>query len=137
MNREEFLGTEKISKLMVRLAVPTIVAQFINILYNMVDRIYIGRIPGEGAMALTGLGVCFPLILVISAFSAFVGNGGAPLAAIQLGRGNREEAGRIMENGVFMLAVISVVLTVVFYIFQEPLLYLCGASENTIGNILL
>lgn len=133
MNREEFLGTEKISKLMVRLAVPTIVAQFINILYNMVDRIYIGRIPGEGAMALTGLGVCFPLILVISAFSAFVGNGGAPLAAIQLGRGNREEAGRIMENGVFMLAVISAVLTVVFYIFQEPLLYLCGASENTIG----
>lgn len=133
MNREEFLGTEKISKLMVKLALPTIVAQLINILYNMVDRIYIGRIPYEGAMALTGLGVCFPIILIISAFSAFVGAGGAPLAAIQLGKGNRKEAGRIMENGVFMLAVISITLTVLFTVFQEQILYLCGASENTIS----
>lgn len=132
MKREEFLETEKVSKLMIKLALPNIVAQLINILYNMVDRIYIGRMPEVGSLALTGLGVCFPLILIISAFSAFVGSGGAPLAAIQLGKGNREEAEKIMENGVFMLAVISVVLTAVFFAFMDELLYLCGASGNTI-----
>ena len=128
---DEALGTEKLGPLMLRMSIPTIVAQLINILYNMVDRIYVGRIPGSGSLALTGLGVCFPLIIVVSAFSAFVGNGGAPLASIALGRGQRQEAQRIMENGLVILLLLSVLLTAVLLIFKEPLIYLCGASADT------
>lgn len=130
---ESRLGTEKISKLMVQLAIPAIVAQLINVLYNMVDRMYIGRMEGEGALALTGLGVCFPVIIVITSFSMLVGAGGAPLAAIALGKQDKEEAEKILGNGVTILLIFSLVLPVVFYAIREPMLYLFGATENTIG----
>ena len=90
--KEELLGTEKISKLMLSMAVPSIIAQLINILYSIIDRIYIGHIPNIGTNALTGIGLTFPIITLISAFSAFVGNGGAPLSSIALGKGDRERA---------------------------------------------
>lgn len=129
---DEQLGTQPIPSLMIRLAIPSIVAQLINVLYNIVDRMYIGRIPDSGALALTGLGVSFPIITLISAFSAFVGAGGAPLAAIQLGKGNHEKAEKILGNGVSVLIFFSLVLTILFMIFKIPLLYLFGASEKTI-----
>ena len=95
-NKDEALGTQPIGKLMLSLALPAVAAQFINMLYNIVDRIYIGNIPGTGALALTGVGVTFPIILLVSAFAAFAGMGGAPLASIQLGAGNREGAEKIL-----------------------------------------
>nr|MDD6336551.1 MATE family efflux transporter [bacterium] len=131
--QDQRLGTERIPTLMVRLAVPSIVAQLINMLYNIVDRMYIGHIPEAGPMALTGLGLTFPIIMIISAFSAFVGAGGAPLAAIQLGRGDKQKAEHILGNGTIMLLFFSVVLTAVFLWFRRPLLYFFGASDSTIG----
>ncbi len=133
MHSDSKLGTEKIGKLMLKMALPSVVAQLINLLYNLVDRIYIGHIEGEGQMALTGLGICFPLLMVVSAFSSFAGMGGAPLAAIELGKGDREKAERILGNAVFILIAASAVLTGVFLVFKEPLLYAFGASANTIG----
>lgn len=130
---ETAMGTEKISKLMVRMAVPSIVAQVINILYSIVDRIYIGHIAGVGAAALTGVGLTFPIITLISAFSAFVGTGGAPLAAIWMGKNDKKHAERILGGGVFMLLCFSAVLMAVFYLFQKPLLYAFGASDATVG----
>jgi putative MATE family efflux protein len=118
---------------MASMAIPTMVAQVINILYNLVDRIYIGHIPGVGSAALTGVGVTLPLIVFISAFSAFVGNGGAPLSAIWMGKGDHNRAEQIMGSGVFLLGVFTLALMAVFYLFQTPLLYAFGASEATIG----
>lgn len=125
------LGEGKLSSLMVAMAIPSIVAQVINILYNMVDRIYIGHIKGIGADALTGVGVAFPIVVFISAFSAFVGAGGAPLSAIFQGKGDRDRAEKILGNGVSMLIFFSAVLMIVFYAFKKPLLFAFGASENT------
>ena len=133
MYSDSKLGTEPIGKLMVKMAIPAIVAQLINLLYNLVDRIYIGHIPGEGDLALTGLGLCFPIITIISAFSAFAGAGGAPLAAIELGKGQRKDAERILGNAVFMLLVFSTVLTTLFSVFKIPVLYAFGASSATIS----
>lgn len=130
--KEELLGTEKISKLMLSMAVPSIIAQLINILYSIIDRIYIGHIPNIGTNALTGIGLTFPIITLISAFSAFVGNGGAPLSSIALGKGDRERAEKILGNGVFLLGVFTVLLMGFFYACQKPLLYLFGASDATI-----
>lgn len=130
---EKIMGTEKITTLMMRMAIPSIIAQVINILYNIVDRIYIGHIQGVGAAALTGVGLTFPIITLISAFSAFVGTGGAPLASIWMGKNDRKHAEKILGTGVFMLIVFSVVLTAIFFIFQKPLLYAFGASDATIG----
>lgn len=127
------LGNDKISALMVKMAIPSIVAQVINILYNMVDRIYIGHIKGIGADALTGVGIAFPIVVFISAFSAFVGAGGAPLSAIFQGKGDKDRAEKILGNGVSMLIFFSAVLMLIFYIFKKPLLYAFGASENTFG----
>ena len=127
------LGTEKLSSLMVKMAIPTIVAQIINVLYNIVDRIYIGHIPNASADALTGVGVAFPIITFISAFAAFVGAGGASLFAIWQGKGDKEKAEKIMGNGVTLLLLFSTILIVFFYIFMKPLMYTFGASENTIG----
>ena len=132
-NKDEALGTHPIGKLMLSLALPAVAAQFINMLYNIVDRIYIGNIPGTGALALTGVGVTFPIILLVSAFAAFAGMGGAPLASIQLGAGNREGAEKILGNCFSMLLVLSVTLTVIFSIFKTPLLYMFGASDAIIG----
>ena len=131
--KEELLGTAPISSLMWKMAVPSIIAQVINILYSIIDRIYIGHIPDVGMNALTGIGLTFPIITLISAFSAFVGVGGAPLSSIALGKGDRERAEKILGNGVFLLAVFTVILMAVFYVFQEPLLYMFGASDATIS----
>lgn len=125
------MGSEKISKLMLRLSLPTIIAQVINVLYNIVDRMYVGHIPEVGADSLTGLGVSAPLILIVSAFSMFVGGGGAPLAAIALGKNDKEEAETILGTGTVILTFISIVLTMGVLILKEPLLYLFGASEVT------
>lgn len=130
--QDEKLGTESIPKLIVSLAVPSIIAQLINVLYNIVDRMYIGHIPQVGSKALTGLGVCFPILMLISAFSAFVGMGGAPLASIELGKGNRDKAEKILGNGVTILIGFSIILTAVFFIAKKPLLYMFGASDETI-----
>ena len=127
------MGTEKIPSLMIRMAIPSIIAQVINILYNIVDRIYIGHISGVGAAALTGVGLTFPIITLISAFSAFVGSGGAPLASIWMGKNDKKHAEKILGTGVFMLLCFSLVLMAVFLIFQRPLLYAFGASDATIG----
>jgi len=131
--RDEALAREPVGKLMVKLALPAVAAQFINMLYNVVDRIYIGNIPGTGALALTGVGVTFPIIMLISAFAAFAGMGGAPLASIQLGAGNRANAEKILGNCFSLLLFFSAVLTVLFSLLKRPMLYLFGASDAIIG----
>ena len=130
---DEILATAPIGRLMLKLAVPSVAAQIINMLYNIVDRIYIGHIPVVGDVALTGVGVTFPIITLVSAFAAFSGQGGAPLASIQLGAGRRVEAQRILGNSLTLLLITAAVLTVGFSIFQEPILYAFGASDATIG----
>ena len=130
--RQPDLGSDPIGRLMLRLALPSVVAQTINMLYNMVDRIYIGSIEGVGALALTGVGLTFPVITLISAFSSLFGAGGAPLASIKLGEGNREGAERILGVSAFMLLCSSVVLFSVFQLTMTPLLTAFGASENTL-----
>lgn len=132
MSKENELGSLKISSLLFKLAVPTILAQIINALYNVVDRMYIGRIEGFGASPLTGVGVCFPLIMLISAFTYLIGIGGAPLAAISMGKGDNKYAEKIMGNCTFSLILCSVILMIIYFIFGEQLLYLFGASEKTI-----
>ena len=129
---KDFLAKEPIGKLLFRLAVPTVVAQMINMLYNIVDRIYIGHIPGVGALALTGVGVCMPLIMILSAFAALVGNGGAPRASILLGKGDKESAEKILGNCFLLQILISLVLTVIMLAFGRSFLLAFGASENTI-----
>jgi len=126
------LGTEKIGKLMLELALPSVLAQIVNVLYNIVDRIYIGRIPDVGSLALTGVGVTFPIITIISAFAGFASGGGAPLAAIALGQKNRDRAEKILGSSTSLLLFFSVCLMAFFFFFQTPLLYLFGASSNTI-----
>ena len=135
-NDKTFLGTEPVGRLLLKLAVPTVIAQLVNMLYNIVDRIYIGHMPGDGSLALTGVGVCMPLILIISAFSAFVASGGAPKASIFMGKGDYDSAEKILGGCVTMQIVISVVLTVVLRIFGKKLLLAFGASENTISYAL-
>ena len=127
-----FLGSEPLGKLLFRLAIPTITAQIINLLYNIVDRIYIGHMEGIGDLALTGVGVCMPLIMIISAFAALVSSGGAPRASIFMGQGDKESAERTMGACFALQCIISVILTVVMLVFHKPLLLAFGASENTI-----
>ena len=132
VKNDERLGSAPLGKLMVSMALPAVAAQVINVLYNIVDRIYIGHIPGYGELALTGVGVTAPILMVISAFSAFAGMGGAPQASIQLGKKNYEGAEKILGTSVAMLLLFSVVLTAVFQAFKTPILYAFGASDNTI-----
>ncbi len=129
---KDFLGTQPIGKLLLSLALPTVAAQIINMLYNIVDRIYIGHIPGEGALALTGVGVCMPLILIVSAFAALISNGGAPRASIFMGMGEQAKAEKTLGNCFSLQIVVSLVLTGLLLIFNEDLLLAFGASENTI-----
>ena len=133
MNKDkDFLGTEPVGKLMFRLAIPTITAQLINMLYNIIDRIYIGHIPGDGALALTGVGVCMPLIMIISAFAALVGGGGAPRASIAMGKNDLNTAEHILGNCFFLQILISIILTVILLFGNRTFLLAFGASENTI-----
>ena len=132
----DFLGTEPIGKLLFRLAVPTVAAQLINMLYNIVDRIYIGHMPLDGKLALTGVGICMPLIMIVSAFAALISSGGAPWASIYLGEGNHRAAEKTLGACFGLQLLISAVLTVLLLMFDRPLLMAFGASENTIGYAL-
>ena len=133
MNKEINLGKEPVRKLFWVLALPAIISQVINALYNVVDRMYLGHIPEVGAQALTGVGVCFPIIMILSATAFLFGVGGAPRASIYMGKKENEKAEQIMGNCFFSMILVSVVLTILVFVFHEPLLYLFGASENTIG----
>lgn len=133
MSNEVDLGKEPVGRLLFLLAVPAITSQIVNALYNVIDRMYIGHIPETGAAALTGVGVCFPIIMIISAFAYLLGMGGGPRASILMGKKDNDGAERILGNCFSALLVTSVVLTVLVLIFRRPLLFLFGASENTIG----
>ena len=130
--KEANLGQDPIGGLLFKLAMPAILAQLINVLYNMVDRMYIGHIPNVGPSALTGVGVTMPAIMCISAFAALVSMGGAPRASIMMGKGKHEEAEKIMGNCTGMLCLVAVILTTLFLIFGKDILLIFGASENTI-----
>ena len=132
-DNKERLGTAPIGKLLFKLALPTVVAQLINMLYNIVDRIYIGHMPGDGSLALTGVGVCMPIIMIISAFAALISSGGAPRASIYMGKGDNESAEKILGGCFSLQLFISAILTIVLLIWNEDLLLMFGASQNTIG----
>ena len=129
-NQNADLGTGSIPGLMAKMAIPTVVAQIVNLLYNIVDRIYIGQ--GVGALALTGVGLCMPLMMFMNAFAMLAGSGGAPRAAIAMGRGDRESANKIMSNCFTMLLIFAVGITALYLFAAEPLLMIFGASENTL-----
>lgn len=131
-NSKEFLGTEPIGKLLFKLAVPSVIAQLVNMLYNIVDRIYIGHIPGSGSLALTGVGVCLPIIMVVSAFAALVGSGGAPRASIFMGKDDIDSAEKILGGCFTVQIIISAILTAILLLFSRSMLLAFGASENTI-----
>ena len=132
MDNRSHLGEGSVGKLLFRLALPAIVAQLVNLLYNIVDRIYIGHIPGQGDMALTGLGLCFPILMIVTAFSSLVGGGGAPLVAIHMGKGEKEEAEKILGSAVAALLTISLILTISLEWSGETILRLFGASDITL-----
>lgn len=130
---KEFLGTERIGKLLFKLSIPTVIAQLINMLYNIIDRIYIGHMPGDGSLALTGVGVCMPLIMLVSAFAALVSAGGAPRASIFMGKQDLDSAQKTLGNCFSLQMIVSFVLTFILIIWNEDLLLAFGASENTIS----
>ncbi len=134
---KNYLGEAPVNKLLFRLAIPTIAAQLINMLYNIVDRIYIGHISDAGSLALTGVGVCLPIIMIVSAFAALVGNGGAPRASISMGKNDITSAENILGNCFSLQILISLVLTVVLLLFNEPLLLAFGASYFSGGIMCL
>lgn len=131
-DQKDFLATAPVGKLLFKLALPTVTAQIINMLYNIVDRIYIGHIPDIGADALTGVGVCMPLIMIVSAFAALMGYGGAPRASISMGTGNNRSAEKTLGNCFTALLLISAILTAMLLVFNRTFLMAFGASENTI-----
>ena len=132
-NNNSFLGQDPIGKLLFRLSLPTVVAQLINMLYNIVDRIYIGHMPGDGSLALTGVGVCMPIILFVSAFAALIAAGGAPRASIFMGQGDNDSAEETMGNCFTLQIIVSLIITIALTAFGRPMLLTFGASENTIG----
>ena len=132
-DNKNFLGTEPVGKLLLKLSIPTVIAQLINMLYNIVDRIYIGHIPGEGSLALTGVGVCMPIIMIVSAFAALVSSGGAPRASIYMGKQDNKSAENILGNCFILQIIISAILTAILLIWGRDLLLAFGASENTIS----
>ena len=129
---DQRLGTAPLTPLIFKLALPTALAQLVNMLYNIVDRIYVGHIPETGSLALAGLGVTYPIIVLITAFSNLIGMGGAPRASVAMGRGDYKTAEKILGNCITLLIALSVALSVVFTIFGEPVLRAFGASENTL-----
>lgn len=132
-DNKDFLGTQPIGRLLLKLALPTVAAQLINMLYNIVDRMYIGHIKDVGALALTGVGVCMPLIMIISSFAALVGNGGAPRASIYMGKKDTDAAQKILGNCFSLQIIISIILTIILLIGNKTFLLAFGASENTIS----
>lgn len=128
---DEQLGTERVGRLVLWMSLPAVAAQCINMLYNLVDRIYIGHMGGDGTVALTGIGLAAPILTLLAAFSAFVGTGGAPLAAMALGKGDRRRAEKILSNGVTLLCIFAVAGGLCAYLFRRPLLYFVGASNAT------
>lgn len=131
--RENDLGRDPVGKLLLRLAIPTVTAQLVNALYNIVDRMYIGHIEGVGDLALTGLGVCFPVLMFVSAISALVGMGGGSRAVVRMGEGKEEQANAILGGCFTLLVVLSLVVTAVFQVIKQPMLFLFGATQETIG----
>ena len=131
-DNKDFLAKEPVGKLLLKLALPTVTAQIINMLYNIIDRIYIGHIPENGALALTGVGVCMPLIMIVSAFAALVGNGGAPRASIFMGQSDKQAAEKTLGNCFTVQLIISAVLTAVLLMWNREFLLAFGASENTV-----
>jgi len=134
MNKQnnDFLGTAPVGKLLFKLSLPTILAQLINMLYNIVDRIYIGHMPGDGDLALTGVGICMPILIIVSAFASLISAGGAPRASIFMGKGDHETAEKTMGSCFSLQVIVSLVLTSILLIFHRDLLMMFGASENTI-----
>ena len=132
MENKDFLATEPVGKLLRQLALPTVIAQLINMLYNIVDRMFIGHIPQTGALALTGVGVCMPLIMIVTAFASLVGNGGAPRASIYMGQGNNNYAEKILGNCFITQIIVSIVLTLILFFGNRTFLLAFGASSNTI-----
>lgn len=130
---KDFLATEPVGKLLRQLALPTVIAQLINMLYNIVDRMFIGHIPHTGALALTGVGVCMPLIMIVTAFASLVGNGGAPRASIYMGQGNHDHAEKILGNCFITQIIVSIVLTLILFFGNRTFLLAFGASGNTIS----
>ena len=124
-------GNENVSRNILSVAVPMLAAQLIHLLYNIIDRIYIGKIPGEGTLALAGLGLCFPVITMVTAFSNLFGVGGAPLCSIARGKDDAKKAQKIMNHAFFMLVVTGLFLTLLGLILHKPLLFLFGASTAT------
>ena len=131
--RENDLGRDPVGKLLLRLALPSVTAQLVNALYNIVDRIYIGHIEGVGDLALTGLGVCFPVLMFVSAISALVGMGGGSRAVVRMGEGKEDQANAILGNCTALLIALSVLVTALFLAIKEPMLLLFGATKETIG----
>lgn len=129
----DFLGKEPVGKLLWRLSLPAIAAQIINLLYNLVDRVYIGHMPENGALALTGVGVCMPIIMIVTAFAALVSNGGAPRASMAMGKGDNDAAEKVLSNSFSLQLIISLALTVILLCFNRQMLLLFGASDNTIA----
>lgn len=125
------LGKDHVGKLLIKLALPAIIAQLVNVLYNIVDRIYIGRL-ADAKAAMAGIGVAFPIIMIISAFSALIGMGGAPLAAIKMGERDHEGAQKILSNSFSLLLILGSILMVLLFVFKEPILWAFGASNETI-----
>ena len=132
-NKNDFLGKEPIGRLLFRLALPTVTAQLINMLYNIVDRIYIGHMPGDGSLALTGVGICMPIIMFVSAFAALISGGGSPRASIAMGRGDNDSAEAIMGSCFTLQVFVSLLMTAALLFFGRPMLMAFGASENTIA----
>lgn len=128
-----FLATEPVGKLLWKLAIPTVAAQLINMLYNIVDRVYIGHMPGDGSLALTGVGICLPVIMIVTAFASLIGAGGAPQASIFMGRQEPDTAEKILGSCLTLQMIVSVLLTAVLLAGNRSFLLVFGASENTIG----
>ncbi|WP_334302900.1 MATE family efflux transporter [[Clostridium] colinum] len=131
-SKNNHLATESIGKLLIKMIIPSVIAQIVNLLYNIVDRMFITKIPNVGTLALTGVGVTFPIIILISAFACLIGMGGAPRAAIKMGKNDYEEAEHILSNCFISLIMISAILTLFFLIFNSKLLIMFGASEQTL-----
>ena len=131
-NKKTDLGKGSIGKLLFSLALPAIIAQLVNVLYNIVDRMFIGRMPA-GELAIAGVGVAFPILMIVSAFSALIGMGAAPLAAIKMGEKDNDGAEKIMSNSFSSLIIVAIILTIGFLMFKTPILMAFGATNETIG----